>query len=849
MACGSNGNGTIRAWIASALLGVAAPEIRADDPPPPVVVHDWLVIQAFDVRARRPFNPRAELNRYLLDRDARPPQVGETMIGELGLERAWRAITANAHGGVKEQLDDVAVGAAFATVDWPEEGVALAELDGAATVWVNGVPQVGDYYGDGMGGLPVAMKKGANAIFVTGIRSAFRLAFSKPERPLLLNPFDATVSDWIAGDWSGSFEGIPPDVCVGVLLINASERELRSVVVLHGSASDEGPFESLTMPIRGNLAPRAVLKLAVPLSPRTRHPGLKEPGRVSVPIRVRAQGLDGVAVDTRTTLSIEVKEKHALRREAYLSEVDGSVQEYAVLPPTDDAVRALVVTLHGAGVDCMGQAASYSQKPDFWIVAPTNRRRFGFDWQDWGRRDVYEVLERMCPDRRRVYLTGHSMGGHGTWHLAANDPGTFAAIAPSAGWSSFDSYGGRPDDGLAELWKAADGASNTLSLIKNLRQLPTYVLHGTADDNVPVSEAQLMVDALTKADATPRSHFQEGAGHWWDGAASTGVDCVDWPEIFELFRATSRPELVTKVSLTSNDPSATARCDWVEVLQLERYGEPFSVEATWDPAKQMATVTTHNVRRISFLEPDGKEGAHFTIDGKQMPIPASEYWRSRGSWHIPDQDDRPQSWAPSFKEASWDCAYSTSSGPFKRAFDNQFVLVYGTQGSKDETSELYERARYDAAHWWYRANGHVEVMSDVRWLQLHADTDDDSDGDEVMGRNVIVYGNRDTNAVFEPLVPFAAPFDAARGRLRLGKQTFEGDSLGAVVVLPGKNHCLVGLFADTGPRGSRLGYSLTPFISGVGYPDYALFSSEILTKGAGGVLAAGFFDADWNLQK
>ena len=46
-------------------------------------------------------------------------------------------------------------------------------------------------------------------------------------------------------------------------------------------------------------------------------------------------------------------------------------------------------------------------------------------------------------DPDRIYLTGHSMGGHGTWHLAANDPDRWAAIAPSAGWISFDTYGGR----------------------------------------------------------------------------------------------------------------------------------------------------------------------------------------------------------------------------------------------------------------------------------------------------------------------------------------------------------------------------------------------------------------------
>ena len=46
------------------------------------------------------------------------------------------------------------------------------------------------------------------------------------------------------------------------------------------------------------------------------------------------------------------------------------------------------------------------------------------------------------PIRERTYLTGHSMGGHGTWHLGVTFPDRFAAIAPSAGWISMWSYAG-----------------------------------------------------------------------------------------------------------------------------------------------------------------------------------------------------------------------------------------------------------------------------------------------------------------------------------------------------------------------------------------------------------------------
>ena len=107
---------------------------------------------------------------------------------------------------------------------------------------------------------------------------------------------------------------------------------------------------------------------------------------------------------------------------------------------------ALVLTLHGAGVAALGQVDAYASKAWAHLVAPTNRRRFGFDWEDWGRLDAVEVLEdaqsHLESDPRRVYLTGHSMGGHGVWHLGVTYPDRFAALAPSAGWVSFFSYTG-----------------------------------------------------------------------------------------------------------------------------------------------------------------------------------------------------------------------------------------------------------------------------------------------------------------------------------------------------------------------------------------------------------------------
>jgi predicted peptidase len=79
-------------------------------------------------------------------------------------------------------------------------------------------------------------------------------------------------------------------------------------------------------------------------------------------------------------------------------------------------------------------------------------------------------------DRDRVYLTGFSMGGYGTWQTAAAFPDTFAAIAPICGMSDV------PD-------------------APRLAGIPVWAFHGAQDVNVPVGESRKMIEALRKSGA------------------------------------------------------------------------------------------------------------------------------------------------------------------------------------------------------------------------------------------------------------------------------------------------------------------------------------------------------------
>ncbi|HNN55819.1 MAG TPA: alpha/beta hydrolase-fold protein, partial [Novosphingobium sp.] len=135
-------------------------------------------------------------------------------------------------------------------------------------------------------------------------------------------------------------------------------------------------------------------------------------------------------------------------------------------------------------------------------------------------------------DMARQGITGHSMGGHGTWQLASLFPDRFAAAAPSAGWISFASYGsGNGIDAatpIGAILARASLPSDTLKFRDNLTRMGVYVLHGDADDNVPVSQARAMRAELGQFHPDFAYHEQPGQGHWW------GNECVDWPPLLRF---------------------------------------------------------------------------------------------------------------------------------------------------------------------------------------------------------------------------------------------------------------------------------------------------------------------------
>lgn len=151
----------------------------------------------------------------------------------------------------------------------------------------------------------------------------------------------------------------------------------------------------------------------------------------------------------------------------------------------------LILFLHGAGergsdvwlVAKHGPPKIVREQPDFPFIVVSPQCPAGRVWDnDEVLALLDEILATQPVDPTRVYLTGLSMGGYGTWSLGLAHPERFAAIVPICG-------GGDPLKAmLADPSKA-----------EALRSLAVWAFHGAKDPVVKLSESERMVEALRRA--------------------------------------------------------------------------------------------------------------------------------------------------------------------------------------------------------------------------------------------------------------------------------------------------------------------------------------------------------------
>jgi dienelactone hydrolase len=451
-----------------------------------------------------------------------------------------------------------------------------------------------------------------------------------------------------------------------------------------------------------------------------------------------------------------------------------------------------------------------------------------------------EVLDiakkRFNPNPQRIYLTGHSMGGHGTWYLGATYAGQWAAIAPCAGYPTLAEYGSHdgkvPTNAVTDTKKLLIRASNTgnvINLAKNYKAGGVYIFHGDADPTVSVDYARQMRKVL--ADFHPDFSYKEypGGSHWF------GNESVDWPPLFQYFNQHTIPtsDAVNEIDFTTASVGISSTHHWIRLLQQNQQYQFSKVMLKRDMKLKSIKGTTANLKRLQFDLKDFSAGdtVNIELDGQSMNAIASKntplvLLKFEDKWIT-------NVLAPSYEKGEM------RNGGFKEAFQHRMVFVYGTKGNAEENAWMLNKAKYDAETWYYRGNGAIDIIADNEF-----------DSVKYAGRGIILFGNMTTNSVAGNLLS-DCPIKINSGFAVVGADTLKGADLGSYHLWPNKNNGFssIALIGGTGLKGMRAAEANQYFAGGSGFPDFMIFSLDMLEKGETAVKATGYYNNKWQLGK
>ena len=752
----------------------------------------------------------------------------------------WQQVKADENGWFSDSLFE---GAYFYTsLDLDKKNIMILEAMGDDMVYVNGSPRSGNPYclkdkfeswetNFDFSFLPVYLNKGKNEFIFKCSRGRLKAKLFEPLLPVMFNKNDMTLPDLITGEKIDSWASI--------VIVNSSS-ETQKNIFIKASVEDNEDETSPVIVIQALSVKKAAFHI-------TGSPIKEKGSRIVKLFLCKAVNQKTEILDT-ISITLRVLDQEENHKETFISKIDGSVQYYGITPADNkDKTEsvALFLSLHGAGVDAINQSGSYFHKTWGHIVAPTNRRPYGFNWEEWGQLDALETIDiiksRYKIDENRIYLTGHSMGGHGTWHIGSLYPDKFAAIGPSAGWISFWTYRFHGMDtidvtDIRKMIRRATTPSETFMHVENYKQFGVYIIHGSEDDNVFPDESHKMVSKLNKVHKDFVYYEQKGAGHWWDNSDEPGADCIDWPPMYDFFARHARPgkERIREIDFLTSNPGVSAKNNWLTIDMQNKQLEVSSVNILFDPGLCRFTGFTKNVKRLAF-----------DLDILQNGGPVTVKLDSQKIDNINISKDQKQLWLE-YDNEKWSVGSEPGLekkshlryGTIKEVFRNKVVFVYGTKGTPEENKWAFDKARYDAEKLWYQGNGSIDVIPD-------SDFKPSKNPDQ----NVMLYGNKKTNAAWSSLLS-DSPVQVLENKITMDNEIIEGKNLGCILVRPraGSRVASIGAISGTGLEGMKSCNRLPYMNPGIGLPDCTIFNSNILTKGDNGILITGFFGFDWSIK-
>ncbi len=490
------------------------------------------------------------------------------------------------------------------------------------------------------------------------------------------------------------------------------------------------------------------------------------PSLISDELKINAVGFIKDILDAANSDKNGYEALTGYRQWAYRSQIDNSLQPYSLYVPQSydpNKQYGLIVCLHGySGNDYDGALHLAELAPADMLIVSAYGRGDAY-YESVAEQDVIDVMDRVIAsysiDPDRVYLTGISMGGLGTWKIGQLYPERFAAIAPFCGWTGTE-------------------------LLENLGGLGTFIVHGDQDTTVPINMDRAAAEILEKT-GNPVTYIEiQGGSHsaWSEWSRTT-----DPRKLFEFFRSFTRnpsPEHIKALIPTVR----YGQKYWIKVTELDTsassnkatlnnpggftqaFPEPGTIEAQRVGNSEL-TITTDRIRAfdidLALAGIDLSKTVKISVNNQIHEVDPSSgnisfHLISDGIWNV-DSSARRAGLA------------SHDGDGVAGLFTRPLIIVYGTSGT--QRKDVLEAGARRLADWSWTTSVPIGVKTGS--FRVKADTE--LTDKEISENNLILIGNSSENAITARIAGAFKPY-YSEGKISVNGTVY--DRSGLCVTIP-----------------------------------------------------------------
>lgn len=529
----------------------------------------------------------------------------------------------------------------------------------------------------------------------------------------------------------------------------------------------------------------------------------------------------------------------------FYSEIDGSAQPYGLIVPEKldlSKPAPLYVWLHGRGdTSCdlqfisgfLGTKAPGPLQPENAIVLhPFGRYCNGY--KSAGEIDVLEAIEDVKKhyqiDADRIVLAGFSMGGAGAWHMGAHYADHWCAVHAGAGFVDVKRYQNITDDKLPpwyvqKLW----GLYDVPDYKRNYLNVSLIAYSGEQDKQK--AAADIMEAELAKEGLKLTHLIGPGMGHKYHPEVLLDVQ-KRLAAMVEKGRNNQRRQIALQTRTLRYN-----KLGGVEALALDKHWDDSRIDVN-AATKSGAVINTKNITAMRLTGPH--VGGELTVDGQKLSI-AARSASEAASVILVKNEGR---WSPQAK-LPWKVGKRKTpglQGPIDDAFVSRFTIVM----PDEEESDVDRWARKESRRFWTRWDLLMRGEPRAKTVTNLSD----GDGARLSETdNLVLFGTPKSNPLIAEVLD-KLPIKWTDKTVGMGDLEFDATKVVPVLIYPNPLNPAKYVVLNSGLT-FREAHDTTNSQQNPKLPDWAFVdvTQPPTDELPGKVLAAGFFDEEWQYVK